>query len=172
MPTLQFDGKKTPSAVAARQAWMRLLSRAPVEILEPALSALAGSCPQWLRVPETGLIMAQGRVGGTGARFNLGEVAVTRCALRTDPAVVDCNAVGVAYVLGRSHRQAELAATADALLQDPACRKLLAPDFLRQIEDWLAACRVARAGKARATKVEFFTVAREAGAVDTVEDDE
>jgi alpha-D-ribose 1-methylphosphonate 5-triphosphate synthase subunit PhnG len=173
MPGLQFDCKKTPQAVAARQAWMRLLSRAPMKILEPALAKFAGPRPQWLRAPETGLVMAQGRVGGAGARFNLGEVTVTRCALRTDPAVVGCHAVGVAYVLGRSHRHAELAATADALLQDPDCRALLAPDLLAQIENWLSACRVARAAKARATKVEFFTVAREAsGAEATMEDDE
>jgi alpha-D-ribose 1-methylphosphonate 5-triphosphate synthase subunit PhnG len=170
MSTLQFDGRRTSQTVTARQAWMQLLSRAPLDILEPALAVLAGPQPQWLRPPETGLIMTQGRVGGTGARFNLGEVTVTRCALRTDPAVVACNAVGVAYVLGRSHRHAELAATADALLQDPACRELL-PDLMTQIEDWLEIQRAARASKARATKVEFFTVAREAGGAATATED-
>jgi alpha-D-ribose 1-methylphosphonate 5-triphosphate synthase subunit PhnG len=172
MSTLQFDGKSTSQAVAARQAWMRLLSRAPLDILEPALGGFAGPRPQWLRAPETGLIMAQGRVGGTGARFNLGEVTLTRCALRTDPAVISCNAVGVAYVLGGSHRHAELAATADALLQDAACRALLPPQLLAQIEEWLAARRAVRANRARATKVEFFTVAREAGGAATAEDGE
>lgn len=172
MSTFQFNDKQTSHNVAARQGWIRLLSRAPMEILEPALNRFAGPQPQWLRVPETGLIMAQGRVGGTGARFNLGEVTVTRCALRTDHAVVDCNAVGVAYVLGRSHRHAELAAIADALLQDPACTSLLPADLLTQIEDWLNTRRTARANKARSTKVEFFTVAREAGSAAEAEDDE
>jgi len=172
MSTLQFDDKQTPQTVAARQAWMRLLSRAPLEMLEPALSPFAGPQPQWLRAPETGLIMAQGRVGGTGARFNLGEVTVTRCALRTDHTVVDCNTVGVAYVLGHSHRHAELAALADAMLQDSACRALVPADLLTRIEEWLEARRAERADKTRSTRVEFFTVAREASNEDATEDSE
>jgi alpha-D-ribose 1-methylphosphonate 5-triphosphate synthase subunit PhnG len=172
MSTFQFDDKQTPNNIAARQAWMRLLSRAPMEILEPALNRFAGPQPQWLRAPETGLVMAQGRVGSTGARFNLGEVTVTRCALRTDRAVVDCNAVGVAYVLSRSHRHAELAAIADAMLQDSACSALFPSDLLPRIEAWLETRRTVRANKARGTKVEFFTVAREAGDPDEMEDGE
>jgi len=172
MSTLQFDDNQATHTVAARQAWMRLLSRAPLEMLEPALARFTGPQPQWLRAPETGLVMAQGRVGGAGARFNLGEVTVTRCTLRTDPTVVACNAVGVAYVLGRSQRHAELAATADAMLQDPACSALVPADLLTRIEDWRATRRATRANKARSTKVEFFTVARETSNDSTTEDSE
>lgn len=160
---LQNDGARQEATAEARRAWMRLLSRAPLEMLEDALANLAGPSPQWLRRPETGLVMAQGRVGGTGERFNLGEVTVTRCALRPDPARVVCDHVGVSYVMGRCARHAELAATADALLQDPAGRSLLPADLLGRIEAWLDAEHADRRAKARATKVEFFTVAREAG---------
>ena len=56
-----------------------------------------------------------GRTGGTGTRFNVGEMTVTRCAVQ-----LEGGAVGVAYVRGRDRRHAELAALLDALLQDPA----------------------------------------------------
>ncbi|WP_198418602.1 phosphonate C-P lyase system protein PhnG [Cryobacterium frigoriphilum] len=35
----------------------------------------------YLRGPEAGLVMVQGRIGGTGDRFNLGEATVTRATV-------------------------------------------------------------------------------------------
>lgn len=158
---LQDDGIAAPLTAPSRQHWMRLLSRAPVEMLEAHVAQFAGMHPRWLRRPESGLVMVQGRIGGNGERFNLGEVTVTRCALRPDPAHVPCEHVGIAYVLGRSARHAELAATADALLQDPLNRSRLPADLLTRITDWLATRDIEQREKARATRVEFFTVARE-----------
>ncbi len=163
--TLKADSTREGSPDAPRQSWMSLLARAPLDLLEAARAHLAGPAQQWLRAPETGVLMRQGRAGGTGLRFNLGEATVTRCALRTDPHLVACGAVGVAYVLGRSHRHVELAATADALLQDPACCDRLPPDLLAQIAMWLGAQRAAQRARAQATRVEFFTLARETGGV-------
>lgn len=162
-PMLQHDGKPLDAGVAARQRWMELLARAPADLLESAVGRLAGPNPQWLRRPETGLVMLRGRAGGSGERFNLGEATVTRCVLRPDPAAVACRAVGVAYVLGRSHRRAELAATADALLQDPSCADALPADLLERVAAGVEARRRDRLDKAQATRVEFFTLAREAG---------
>ncbi|MCG9109934.1 phosphonate C-P lyase system protein PhnG, partial [Laribacter hongkongensis] len=54
----------------SRQQWMRLLALAPPAELDALLSPLlpdATAC-RWLRRPETGLAMLQGRAGGTGAR--------------------------------------------------------------------------------------------------------
>lgn len=160
---LQHDGRPADVAIATRRRWMELLARAPVDLLETAVGGLAGPNPYWLRRPETGLVMLRGRAGGSGERFNLGEATVTRCVLRPDPAAVACNAVGVAYVLGRSHRHAELAATADALLQDPSCAGAVPADLLARIAAGVDARRRERLDKARATRVEFFTLAREAG---------
>lgn len=160
---LQNDGRPAPDGVAARQAWMRLLSRAPLELLEAEVAPLAGPGAQWLRRPETGLVMVQGRAGGSGERFHLGEVTVTRCALRTDPTRVACARVGIAYVMGRSARHAELAATADALLQDEEAGRHLPRDLLERIDCWLRTQQAQRREKARATRVEFFTLARESG---------
>ena len=152
-----------PAAPIDRQQWMALLARAPIDILEAELGSYAEGKPQWLRRPETGLVMAQGRAGGTGERFNLGEVTVTRCALRLSDAPPGAARVGVAYVLGRSHRHAQLAAVADALLQDLSTRKALETRLLSRVRRHLTRARGQRQARALGTKVEFFTVAREAG---------
>ena len=115
----------------------------------PMLSGPVQRLPRWLRQPETGLMMVQGRAGATGERFNLGEVTVTRCALRlgATPDAAVATPVGVAYVLGRSHRQARLAATADALLQDPAHRDAVFAQLLQPVREHLSNLRSARLHK-------------------------
>jgi len=137
---------------------MNLLARAPLALLESWAARQPRRSYAWLRRPETGLVMVRGRAGGTGAQFNLGEMTITRCALSLDHA-----GAGVAYVQGRSHRKAELAALADALLQSAEAqavrRELLEPIRQRLEGD---AARASR--RAQATRVEFFTLAREAGA--------
>jgi len=156
-----YDRAESPQRTK-RQEWMALLSRAPQHLLDVALHDHVEDMPQWLRRPETGLMMVQGRAGGTGERFNLGEVTVTRCALRLAVASVDAP-VGVAYVLGRSHRQAQSAATADALLQDPAHHDQLTLTLLEPIRQHLLQAQTQRHQRAQTTKVDFLTVAREAG---------
>ena len=156
---------------AARQTWMALLARAPEAFLETQLGTLAQGQLQWLRPVETGLLMTQGRVGGSGQRFNLGEVSITRCVLRPDPALTQCQQVGVAYVLGGKHRHAVLAALADALLQEPALHAHWDAQLLRPLSEQLSAQAQTRKAQAQATRVEFFTVAREAGS-DLPQDEE
>jgi alpha-D-ribose 1-methylphosphonate 5-triphosphate synthase subunit PhnG len=164
-----------PGRPLQRAQWMALLARAPLGLLESALQDDVCRPARWLRAPETGLMMVQGRAGGTGERFNLGEVTVTRCALRVEAlskgADADDATVGVAYVLGRSHRQVQLAALADALLQDPARQTVLDAQLLEPIRTHLRGAQATRHARAASTKVDFFTVARESGA-DTDEDDE
>lgn len=161
-----------PGRPLQRAQWMALLARAPLGLLESALQDDARRPARWLRAPETGLMMVQGRAGGTGERFNLGEVTVTRCALRVEmPSQPTDATVGVAYVLGRSHRQVQLAALADALLQDLTRQSALDAQLLEPIRSHLRRAQAARQARAASTKVDFFTVARESGA-DTDEDDE
>jgi alpha-D-ribose 1-methylphosphonate 5-triphosphate synthase subunit PhnG len=78
--------------------------------------------------------------------------------------------VGVAYVMGRDHRQAQLAAVADALLQDPVQHEALDAKLLQPVRKHLASLQAQRAARAATTKVDFFTVAREAGAADEEDD--
>ncbi|HEY7577419.1 MAG TPA: phosphonate C-P lyase system protein PhnG [Acetobacteraceae bacterium] len=136
---------------SARQRWMAVLARADADELRTRLSDLPGYSV--LRGPESGLVMVRGRTGGGGAPFNLGEMTATRCTVRTETGLV-----GHAYVAGRKERLAELAALADALLQDPARQAGL----LRQVIEPLAARQQARraetAAKAAATRVQFFAM--------------
>ncbi len=137
---------------AQRQGWMGLLARAPAA----RLAALAGEAPgfDWLRAPEVGSVMVRGRAGGTGAPFNLGEMTVTRCALR-----LKSGEIGHACVQGRDTSHATRAALVDALMQGPEAASWRAR-VLDPLAAEEAARRQARAAKAAATRVEFFTMAR------------
>jgi alpha-D-ribose 1-methylphosphonate 5-triphosphate synthase subunit PhnG len=156
-----FDSTATSQA-QSRANWIALLARAPLGMMESALAGHDAGTLQWLRRPETGLLMVQGRAGATGERFNLGEVTVTRCALRLGDVHSQVPHVGVAYVLGRSHKQARLAAIADALLQDPVQSNAIHVRLLEPVRKHLAALQAAKHTRTQSTKVEFFTVAREA----------
>jgi alpha-D-ribose 1-methylphosphonate 5-triphosphate synthase subunit PhnG len=120
----------------------------------------SGSLPgrNWLRKPETGLVMLRGRAGGAGERFNLGEMTLTRCVLR-----IETGEVGVAYVQGRSQRKAELSALADALLQSAPWRETVWRRLIEPVRAHLDTETARKRHKAQATRVEFFTLAREAG---------
>jgi alpha-D-ribose 1-methylphosphonate 5-triphosphate synthase subunit PhnG len=104
---------------AARSHWIATLAKAPLDSLERYLATLE-SLPtyQFLRAPETGLAMVQGRAEGTGKPFNLGEITLTRCVVQIAHPNGETIA-GFGYVAGRSHRHAEVAALCDALLQHP-----------------------------------------------------
>jgi alpha-D-ribose 1-methylphosphonate 5-triphosphate synthase subunit PhnG len=160
-----FDNTE-PNRPTPRQAWMALLARAPQSLLEQGLAAHLPGQYQWLRRPETGLMMVQGRAGGTGERFNLGEITVTRCTLRLGASSPHAP-VGVAYVLGRNHQQAQLAATADALLQEPQWHESLQASLLTPIRQHLSTQHAQRQQRAQSTRVDFLTMAREAGGDDT-----
>jgi alpha-D-ribose 1-methylphosphonate 5-triphosphate synthase subunit PhnG len=155
-------------AHTVRPGWLALLARAPMALLERELGPWADHPVHWLRQPETGLVMARGRVGGTGEQFNLGEVTVTRCALRLS----GDGPMGVGYVMGRSHRQSRLIATADALLQSEADGQAWKARLLEPIQALLNERARQSEADARSTQVDFFTVAREAGNGSDEEDSE
>ena len=68
--------------IGARQAVMALCAEASRTDLEAALSVLDTPAAADLRPPETGLVMASGRIGGGGRPVYLGGVSVTRAAIR------------------------------------------------------------------------------------------
>lgn len=148
---------------AQRAQWMGLLARAPLAMLQSWAARRPETPFTWLRRPEMGLAMVRARVGGTGDKFNLGEMTVTRCVLRLQGGEYG-GSVGVAYVQGRSLRKAEIAALADALLQEPASRADVRNELIEPLRLRLEAESARMQRKAQATRVEFFTLAREAGA--------
>jgi alpha-D-ribose 1-methylphosphonate 5-triphosphate synthase subunit PhnG len=140
----------------ARRRWMSVLAKARDEEMARAWAGL-GERPAYrmVRGPETGLVMVRGRAGGTGARFNLGEMTVTRCTV-----VLADGTVGHAWVGGRDRRHAEMAAVLDALLQDPERRAALEPRVIAPLERQQAERRRAAAARSASTRVEFFTMVR------------
>ena len=156
------DPKTSDPQQEARSNWMGLLARANSKMLAERMVELGPSpSHEWLRRPEIGAVMTRGRAGGTGQTFSMGEMTVTRCALRL---VGTPNIVGHAYVQGRDVAKAEQAALADAILQsdgpmaERAHSVVLAP--LAQTEKEL---RLKARRKAGATKVDFFTMVRAEG---------
>ncbi|RXZ38511.1 phosphonate C-P lyase system protein PhnG [Oxalobacteraceae bacterium CAVE-383] len=143
-----------------RAQWMSLLAKAPSAVLAETVDQYIrrhGSLPShvWLRRPEIGLAMVRARTGGTGQQFNLGEMSVTRCALR-----LASGEMGVAYVAGRDARHAEWAAVFDALLQSDAAAQV-EQMVLAPIERALTAQRALTESRAEATRVDFMTMVRE-----------
>lgn len=143
-----------PDAEADRRRWMAILARASAKEIEGRLRELP-LLPAYtrLRGPECGLVMVQGRIGGGGGAFNLGEMTVTRCTVRTAS-----GRVGHAYVAGRNERQAELAAVLDATLQDPDRASELHTSVLEPLAQAQRERAAITARKAAATRVEFFTM--------------
>lgn len=136
----------------ARQAWMATLAKAPPARLAALYPALADH--DLLRAPEIGTVMVRGRIGGSGAPFNLGEMTVTRCSVK-----LAGGEIGHACVQGRDKSHALRAAVLDALLQADAA-EAIAANVLAPLQSEAEARRLVRAEKAAATRVEFFTMMR------------
>lgn len=137
-----------------RQRWMAVLAKAEGGAIAARLDALGPVPPhRRMRGPETGLVMVRGRQGGDGAPFNLGEMTVTRCAVQLEDGTV-----GHAYVAGRDARQAELAALADALLQDAAWHRAVQDAVIAPLAAAQAETAAREARRAAATRVDFLTM--------------
>src|SRR5215469_2056321 len=139
----------------ARAHWMSLLAQADPAELATAMDAFAPPADAtWLRPAQTGLYMLRGRVGGTGPQFNFGEITVTRCSVQAG------GHIGHAWVRGSNTRHAELAALADAMLQDDGQHASLRARVIEPLRHALNLRRDEASRKAAASKVEFFTVVR------------
>lgn len=142
-----------------RRRWMRAFALGKAESLERGLAGLR-TVPAYvfLHRPEAGMVMLEGRVGNTGARFNVGEILVTRCAVRM--AMANGEVFGHAYIAGNRPRHAETAAVLDALMQQPEYVARLEEELVTPL---LAAQEQARretATETAKTRVDFFTMVR------------
>lgn len=150
---------KTARDESTRRRTARVLANAP----ESDLAALWEAWPdqpeiEYLRGPEAGLVMVQGRIGGTGDRFNAGEATVSRATVVVRGPGVE--SVGTAYVLGSHPDHAGLAAIFDALLAGEARERVLA-EVIVPLERAQTRRDARSRADARSTVVDFFTVARE-----------
>ncbi len=143
-------------AQARRQAWMASLAKADFALLDSLWQAVTDK-PDYRRVrgPETGTVMVQGRAGGAGEAFNLGEMTLCRC-------VVDCanGHQGYSYVAGRNKRHAEVAAVLDAMLQDAATHAMIERQVIQPLSQARSQARRQRAAQVDQTRVDFFTMVR------------
>lgn len=141
---------------AERRRWLSVLAKAPAGEVIAAWDGLVER-PGFraLRAPEIGMVMVRGRMGGTGDAFNLGEMTVTRAAVR-----LTSGETGISYVAGRDRRHAEIAAAVDAMMQSSALRPAVEGAVVARLATAQARRRETAARKAAATKVDFFTMVR------------
>jgi alpha-D-ribose 1-methylphosphonate 5-triphosphate synthase subunit PhnG len=141
--------------VRERQRVMGLLARASGADVEALLADIGPLPPaEDIRSPETGLVMVQGRAGGDGAPFNLGEATVSRAAVRLPDGTT-----GFSYLLGRDRRKARTAALVDALVQVDGLRSRVEP-ALSALAARIEEAERRHARRVAATRVDFFTLAR------------
>jgi alpha-D-ribose 1-methylphosphonate 5-triphosphate synthase subunit PhnG len=146
----------TSANIAARQALMRICAEATVEELLRSVGEFGDLAKaQDVRLPEAGLVMLRGRIGGDGAPFNVGEATVTRAVVR-----LENGTLGYSYLLGRSAERARLAAIVDALGQDVAWRERLETVLVAPVTARRDAEARTQREEAAATRVNFFTLVR------------
>jgi alpha-D-ribose 1-methylphosphonate 5-triphosphate synthase subunit PhnG len=139
-----------------RQTWMAVLARASRAELEYRVAAVAALPSYEMMTPASiGTVMVEGRAGGTGARFNLGEATMTKAVVRLDDGTM-----GFAYALGRDTQKAVLCAVLDAVLQSESRHGELMHAVIEPLADAQRRRRLDASRKAAATKVEFFTLQR------------
>lgn len=144
-----------PSLPSRRQNWMHTLAMARWEDLRELAQQFLETEHHLLRRPETGLVMIQGRMGGTGSPFNVGETTVTRCSV-----ILPAKTEGHSYIMGRNSDHARLAAICDALLQIPAQHDEIQAKVIQPLQTGIAKRSLKKRSKAGATKVDFFTLVR------------
>lgn len=143
-------------ATADRQKAMAILAAASEEALSEAVASFESHARHaMVRAPEVGLVMARGRMGGSGSPFNLGEVTVTRCVVR-----LESGEIGSSYSLGRDKKKAHHAAILDALWQNNALRTRIETEVLAPLAASQEAKRATTRTETAATKVDFFTMVR------------
>ena len=140
--------------VSARQHWMGVLARSHRAELLAHEAALRDADYQLIRAPEIGMTLVRGRMGGSGAPFNVGEMTVTRCVVR----LAD-GRTGFSYVAGRDKTHAELAALADAHLQGARQAHWII-DLIDPLAHAQDLRRARQQAETAATKVDFFTLVR------------
>lgn len=148
--------EKTQVSQTVRQRWMSILARATPDELENFWETSPHRCElKILRKPEVGMIMVKGKVGGTGSKFNIGEMTVTRCSVQ-----LESGTVGHCYRPGRHLESAKIAAACDALMQEKDAAEGLEKTLIQPIELRLKNQKVKRRSQTEATKVDFFTLVR------------
>ena len=144
-------GQETVNGDEARAQWLSVLASSPLAALSKQWDGLEQKPDfRWLKKPEHGAILLQGRISSNGAPFNCGEMTVTRCSVQ----LVD-GPLGVAYVPGRSKRHAMIAALLDGLLQTTGPASVRARTIVEMLARANEAEKRASAAKTQESRVSF-----------------
>ncbi|MCL6416007.1 phosphonate C-P lyase system protein PhnG [Aestuariirhabdus sp. Z084] len=139
-----------------RQNWMSVLAKAPTESLmalsEPVMNDASFEV---IRQPEIGLTQIRARMGGEGNPFNLGDMTMTRCVVRSN-----MNTLGYGYISGRKKSHALRAAQMDALLQSSEFESLLLERVIEPLQRQIQQQELVQKREVDATRVDFFTLVR------------
>jgi alpha-D-ribose 1-methylphosphonate 5-triphosphate synthase subunit PhnG len=142
--------------LTARQHWLSVLAHSDAGALNAHWQALnLNPSFRLLRPAEIGLTRLQGRMGGTGKRFVLGDATVTRAVV-----LLEDGTMGYSYVIGRDKPHAERCALIDALLQQPETRLLMQEKIIAPLAALREEQRQLRAREIASSKVDFFTLVR------------
>lgn len=140
-----------------RQQWMSALATADFEQLTALWQAQSFTPSyQFIRAPEIGLAQVQARMGGTGNRFNVADVTVTRCVIK-----LENGDLGYSYISGRNKPHAELAALIDGLMQSETYQPELMMSVIQPLQTTRAKKHQLRQQQVASSKVDFFTLVRE-----------
>ncbi|QHB31247.1 phosphonate C-P lyase system protein PhnG [Yersinia canariae] len=160
------------STTTARQGWMSVLAHSqPADLLAHWQPLNLSPRYQVIRAPEIGLNQLQARMGGTGRRFILGDMTITRAVIKLNDSA---DTYGYSYIAGRNKPHAELCALLDALLQlstvsrNPATtpgtpaglNELLLNTVIHPLAAIQQERRELRARAIATSKVDFFTLVR------------
>lgn len=151
----------TPEQISQkrRQHWMSVIAKAPIDQLNKLAEPLLRDCQfSDIRTPDIGLTQVRGRMGGTGSQFNIGDVTITRCVVRSN-----AQFYGHSYVIGRNKQHALIAAKLDALLQDDHQHSSVYQQVIEPLTKILAQHQQAKKAASAKTKVDFFTLVRGEG---------
>ncbi|MBD1574147.1 phosphonate C-P lyase system protein PhnG [Vibrio sp. S17_S38] len=139
-----------------RQYWMSVLATTDFERLSDLWQAQSFTPDyQLIRAPEIGLAQVQARMGGTGNRFNVGDITVTRCVVK-----LANGDLGYSYLSGRNKAHAELAAVIDALMQSQTYQHELMLSLIEPLQTLRDQKHQQRQQQVASSKVDFFTLVR------------
>jgi alpha-D-ribose 1-methylphosphonate 5-triphosphate synthase subunit PhnG len=139
-----------------RETWIGLLGSADCTDLESAVEKFnPAAAYDYIVKPETGMLMVQAKADGSNARFNLGEITVSKCILK-----VNGQYLGAGWTMGSDLRHAELAALFDGLLQDPEYHQAINETLIPLLREKQKARNDRLLKDAADTKVDFFTLKR------------
>ncbi len=110
---------------------------------------------EFIRQLESGMVMMTARSGGTGEPFNLGEVSISRCAIR-----LNTGETGIGYVQGRNKQHAIHIALIDALAQSKEHSESILQDVIQPLQLILQQQQNKQKVEANKSKVDFFTMVR------------